>query len=208
MLKATLESSDSAALNAIGAKIDTLTALRERLEHDIYPDPATNQIQKGGIIASGVSAELDELRRIALHGKDYLRSLQERESELTGIPSLKVAYNNVFGYYIEVRNTHKDKVPESWIRKQTLTDAERYITEELKEYEQKILGAEERIIHIETQLYQQLVSFIAQYIVPLQRNAQAIAHTDCLQSLARIATERRYVRPVVDDSDEIGRAHV
>jgi DNA mismatch repair protein MutS len=129
--------------------------------------------------------------------------LQERESELTGIPSLKVAYNNVFGYYIEVRNTHKDKVPASWIRKQTLTDAERYITEELKEYEQKILGAEERIIQIETQLYAQLVAFIAQYIVPLQRNAQAIAYTDCLQSLARIATERRYVRPVVDDSDVI-----
>ena len=203
MVKALMESTDNEALLSLAERLDSLQVVVKRLETDIFPDPETNQIQKGGIIASGVSAELDELRRIALHGKDYLRSLQERESELTGIPSLKVAYNNVFGYYIEVRNTHKDKVPESWIRKQTLTDAERYITEELKEYEQKILGAEERIIHIETQLYQQLVSFIAQYIVPLQRNAQAIAHTDCLQSLARIATERRYVRPVVDDSDVI-----
>ena len=203
MVKALMESTDNEALLSLAERLDPLQVVVKRLETDIFPDPETNQIQKGGIIASGVSAELDELRRIALHGKDYLRSLQERESELTGIPSLKVAYNNVFGYYIEVRNTHKDKVPESWIRKQTLTDAERYITEELKEYEQKILGAEERIIHIETQLYQQLVSFIAQYIVPLQRNAQAIAYTDCLQSLARIATERRYVRPVVDDSDVI-----
>ena len=203
MVKAMMESTDCEALLALAERLDRLEVVVKRLETDIFPDPETNQIHKGGIIASGVSAELDELRTIALHGKDYLLSLQERESELTGIPSLKVAYNNVFGYYIEVRNTHKDKVPESWIRKQTLTDAERYITEELKEYEQKILGAEERIIQIETQLYAQLVAFIAQYIVPLQRNAQAIAYTDCLQSLARIATERRYVRPVVDDSDVI-----
>ena len=203
MVKAMMESTDCEALLALAERLDKLEVVVKRLETDIFPDPETNQIHKGGIIASGVSAELDELRTIALHGKDYLRSLQERESELTGIPSLKVAYNNVFGYYIEVRNTHKDKVPASWIRKQTLTDAERYITEELKEYEQKILGAEERIIQIETQLYAQLVAFIAQYIVPLQRNAQAIAYTDCLQSLARIATERRYVRPVVDDSDVI-----
>ena len=203
MVKAMMESTDCEALLALAERLDRLEVVVKRLETDIFPDPETNQIHKGGIIALGVSAELDELRTIALHGKDYLRSLQERESELTGIPSLKVAYNNVFGYYIEVRNTHKDKVPASWIRKQTLTDAERYITEELKEYEQKILGAEERIIQIETQLYAQLVAFIAQYIVPLQRNAQAIAYTDCLQSLARIATERRYVRPVVDDSDVI-----
>ena len=203
MVKALMESTDNEALLALAERLDVLAPVVKRLETDIFPDPETNQIHKGGIIASGVSAELDELRRIALHGKDYLRSLQERESELTGIPSLKVAYNNVFGYYIEVRNTHKDKVPESWIRKQTLTDAERYITEELKEYEQKILGAEERIIQIETQIYSQLVAFIAQYIVSLQRNAQAIAYTDCLQSLARIATERRYVRPIVDDSDVI-----
>ena len=203
IIAALMNSTDDEALHRIAATIDPLESVRQRLQQEIYPDPETNQIQKGGIIASGVSAELDDLRRISLHGKEYLAALQQRESEATGIPSLKVAYNNVFGYYIEVRNTHKDKVPASWIRKQTLTDAERYITEELKEYEQKILGAEERIIQIETQLYAQLVAFIAQYIVPLQRNAQAIAYTDCLQSLARIATERRYVRPVVDDSDVI-----
>ena len=203
MVKAMMESTDNDAMHALAERMDAMEVVVKRLESDIFPDPEHNQIHKGGIVASGVSAELDELRSIALHGKDYLRSLQERESELTGIPSLKVAYNNVFGYYIEVRNTHKDKVPESWIRKQTLTDAERYITEELKEYEQKILGAEERIIQIETQIYAQLVAFIAQYIVPLQRNAQAVAYADCLQSLARIATERRYVRPVVDDSDVI-----
>ena len=134
ILRALMESTDYEPLHAIASKIDPLSSVRERLESEIFPDPETNQIQKGGIIASGVSAELDDLRRIALHGKDYLLSLQQRESEATGIPSLKVAYNNVFGYYIEVRNTHKDKVPETWIRKQTLTGAERYITEELKEY--------------------------------------------------------------------------
>lgn len=203
IIKAMMESTDNEALIALAECLDPLEEVVKRLDSDIYPDPETNQIHKGGIIASGVSAELDELRRISLHGKDYLRSLQERESEATGIPSLKVAYNNVFGYYIEVRNTHKDKVPESWIRKQTLTDAERYITEELKEYEQKILGAEERILQIEAYIYAQLIAFVAQYIVPIQRNARAIANTDCLQSLARIASERRYVRPVVDDSDTI-----
>ncbi|MBQ3173767.1 MAG: DNA mismatch repair protein MutS, partial [Alistipes sp.] len=160
-------------------------------------------IQKGGIIASGVSAELDDLRRIALHGKDYLQALQQRESEATGIPSLKVAYNNVFGYYIEVRNTHKDKVPESWIRKQTLTGAERYITAELKEYEQKIMGAEERILQIEAAIYAEIVSFVGRHIAPIQRDARAVAHMDCLQSLARIARERKYVRPTVDDSTVI-----
>ena len=150
-----------------------------------------------------MSAELDDLRRIALHGKDYLLSLQQRESEATGIPSLKVAYNNVFGYYIEVRNTHKDKVPETWIRKQTLTGAERYITEELKEYEQKIMGAEERIIQIEMEIYNALVAFISQHLAALQRDAHIVARIDCLQSFAAIARERRYVRPVVDDSTVI-----
>ncbi len=203
MVKAMMESTDCDALLQLAERVDPLMDVVRRLETDIYPDPETNQIHKGGIIASGVSPELDELRSIALHGKDYLRSLQERESEATGIPSLKVAYNNVFGYYIEVRNAHKDKVPESWIRKQTLTDAERYITEELKEYEQKILGAEERILQIEARIYAELIAFVAQYIVALQRNAQAVAYVDCLQSFARIATERRYVRPVVDDSDVI-----
>ena len=200
ILRALMESTDYDPLHAIASKIDPLVEVRERLEREIFPDPETNQIQKGGIIASGVSAELDDLRRIALHGKDYLLSLQQRESEATGIPSLKVAYNNVFGYYIEVRNTHKDKVPETWIRKQTLTGAERYITEELKEYEQKIMGAEERIVQIETEIYNALVTFISQHLATLQRDAHIVARIDCLQSFAAIARERGYVRPTVDDS--------
>ena len=203
IIRALMESVDHEPLYRIAENIDPLVEVRERLEREIYPDPATNQIQKGGIIADGVSAELDDLRRMALHGKDYLNSLQQRESEATGIPSLKVAYNNVFGYYIEVRNTHRDKVPENWIRKQTLTGAERYVTEELKEYEQKIMGAEERIIQIETQIYADIVAFISRHLVSLQRDARVVARIDCLQSLARIATERGYVRPVVDDSTTI-----
>ena len=203
IVRALMESTDNTALHTIASTIDNLTPIRERLEREIYPDPETNQIQKGGIIASGVSAELDDLRRIALHGKDYLQSLQQRESEITGIPSLKVAYNNVFGYYIEVRNTHKDKVPASWIRKQTLTGAERYVTEELKEYEQKIMGAQERILQIEAQIYAEIIAFISEYLAPLQRDAQIIARMDCLQSMARMAVERRYVRPMVDNSTVI-----
>ena len=203
MVRALMESTDDDVLHHLAANIDTLIGVRERLEREIYPDPETNQIQRGGIIASGVSAELDDLRRLALHGKEYLQNLQQRESETTGIPSLKVAYNNVFGYYIEVRNTHKDKVPESWIRKQTLTGAERYITEELKEYEQKIMGAEERILQIEADIYARIIAFVAQHISAIQRDAQIIARIDCLQSFARIAEERRYVRPVVDDSNTI-----
>ncbi|MEE1149206.1 MAG: DNA mismatch repair protein MutS [Alistipes sp.] len=203
IIAALMNSTDNEALHRIAQTIDPLEAVRTRLETEIYPDPETNQIQKGGIIASGVSAELDDLRRIALHGKDYLLALQQRESEATGIPSLKVAYNNVFGYYIEVRNTHKDKVPEGWIRKQTLTGAERYITAELKEYEEKIMGAEERILQIEAQIYADIVAFVARHLVALQRDARVIARMDCLQSFARIATERRYVRPEVDDSTVI-----
>ena len=203
IVRALMESTDNNALHTIASTIDNLTPIRERLEREIYPDPETNQIQKGGIIASGISAELDDLRRIALHGKDYLQSLQQRESEITGIPSLKVAYNNVFGYYIEVRNTHKDKVPASWIRKQTLTGAERYVTEELKEYEQKIMGAQERILQIEAQIYAEIIAFISEHLAPLQRDAQIIARMDCLQSMARMAVERRYVRPVVDNSTVI-----
>ena len=203
IIAALMNSSDHEALHRIATTIDPLESVRQRLQQEIYPDPETNQIQKGGIIASGVSAELDDLRRISLHGKEYLAALQQRESEATGIPSLKVAYNNVFGYYIEVRNTHKDKVPEGWIRKQTLTGAERYITQELKEYEQKIMGAEERIIQIETQIYAEIVAFVAQHLNALQRNARVISHVDCLQSFAKIAKERKYVRPVVDDSKAI-----
>ena len=203
IVAALMNSTDHEALHRIAATIDPLESVRQRLQQEIYPDPETNQIQKGGIIASGVSAELDDLRRISLHGKEYLAALQQRESEATGIPSLKVAYNNVFGYYIEVRNTHKDKVPEGWIRKQTLTGAERYITQELKEYEQKIMGAEERIIQIETQIYAEIVAFVAQHLNALQRNARVISRVDCLQSFAKIAKERKYVRPVVDDSKAI-----
>lgn len=200
IIAALLNSSGDDALCRIAEAIEPLEEVRLRLEREIYPDPETNQIQKGGIIASGVSAELDDLRRISLHGKEYLVALQQRESEATGIPSLKVAYNNVFGYYIEVRNTHKDKVPEGWIRKQTLTGAERYITAELKEYEEKIMGAEERIIQLEMQIYADIVSFVARHLVALQRDARIVARLDCLQSFAIIAKERKYVRPEVDDS--------
>ena len=200
LLKATLESSDAEALNSLGAKIDTLVALRERLEHDIFPDPATNQIQKGGIIADGVNAELDDLRRIALHGKDVLNMILQRESEATGIPSLKINYNNVFGYYIEVRNTYKDKVPEHWVRKQTLAAAERYITEELKEYETKILGAEERMLVLEQQIYNELIAYVTGYLHVLQRDAQIVARVDCLYSFAELAKERKYARPQLNDS--------
>ena len=203
LLRALMESTDYEPLHTIAERLDPLEAVRLRLETEIYPDPESNQIQKGGVIASGVSAELDDLRRIALHGKDYLQSLQQRESEATGIPSLKVAYNNVFGYYIEVRNTHKDKVPETWIRKQTLTGAERYITEELKEYESKIMGAEERILQIEAEIYNAIITFASQYLGVLQRDAQVVARIDCLQSFAQIARERGYVRPTVDDSTVI-----
>ncbi len=202
-LKVLLQSTDADRLHQLAERIDPLTEVRDRLVHDIYPDPQNNQIQKGGVIADGVDAELDDLRRIALHGKDYLNRIQQRESEATGIPSLKISYNNVFGYYIEVRNTYKDKVPPTWIRKQTLTSAERYITEELKEYEEKILGAEERMLVIEQRIYSEIVAYVARTLPQLQRNAATIAGIDCLQSFARIACERHYVRPVLDEGRRI-----
>ncbi len=202
-LKVLLQSTDADRLHQLAERIDPLTEVRDRLAHDIYPDPQNNQIQKGGVIADGVDAELDDLRRIALHGKDYLNRIQQRESEATGIPSLKISYNNVFGYYIEVRNTYKDKVPPTWIRKQTLTSAERYITEELKEYEEKILGAEERMLVIEQRIYSEIVAYVARTLPQLQRNAATIAGIDCLQSFARIAFERHYVRPVLDEGRRI-----
>lgn len=202
-LKVLLQSTDADRLHQLAERIDPLTEVRDRLAHDIYPDPQNNQIQKGGVIADGVDAELDDLRRIALHGKDYLNRIQQRESEATGIPSLKISYNNVFGYYIEVRNTYKDKVPPTWIRKQTLTSAERYITEELKEYEEKILGAEERMLVIEQGIYSEIVAYVARTLPQLQRNAATIAGIDCLQSFARIACERHYVRPVLDEGRRI-----
>ena len=150
-------------------------------------------------MADGVNAELDELRAISTSGKDYLLRLQQREIEATGIASLKVGFNNVFGYYLEVRNTYKDQVPAGWVRKQTLVGAERYITQELKEYEEKILGAEDKILSLEQRLYTELVQAAARYIAPLQQNALALATLDCYHALATVAAERRYVRPVVDD---------
>lgn len=202
LLKALLESTDDERLHALAEQIDLLAEVRERIAREVYPDPQNNQIQRGGIIADGVDAELDDLRRIALHGKDFLNRIQQRESEATGIP-LKISYNNVFGYYIEVRNTHKDKVPESWIRKQTLANAERYITEELKEYEEKILGAEEKMLLIEQRIYAELIGFITHSLGALQRDAAVVARIDCLQSFARIARERNYVRPTLDDGTRI-----
>ncbi|MBP3533723.1 MAG: DNA mismatch repair protein MutS, partial [Alistipes sp.] len=203
LLKAALESTDIEVMHSLAAGIEPLVEVRERLAREIYPDPSNNQIQKGGIIADGVNLELDDLRRIALHGKDVLATIQQRESEATGIPSLKISYNNVFGYYIEVRNTHKDKVPSSWIRKQTLANAERYITEELKEYESKILGAEERMLVLEQQIYNEIIAYVTKYLKELQRNAHTIARIDCLHSFATIAKERKYVRPRLDDSNRI-----
>ena len=191
------------AFRELADRIDLCTDVRDRIGRDIYPDPQSNQIARGGIIADGVDMELDDLRRIALHGKEVLSEIQQRESEATGIPSLKISYNNVFGYYIEVRNTHKDKVPEEWIRKQTLKDAERYITQELKEYEEKILGAEERILSIEMRIYNELIAFLCTRLTALQNDAAVIARVDVLHSFARIATERNYCRPLLDDGPVI-----
>ena len=203
LLKAILESTDDGNLHRLAAEIDVLAQMRLKLEREIYPDPANNQIQKGGIIADGVNPELDDLRRIALHGKDVLQQIQQRESELTGIPSLKIGYNNIFGYFIEVRNAHKEKVPDTWIRKQTLSNAERYITEELKEYEEKILGAEDRILTLEQEIYNALIAFVSQSLSQLLRDAHAVARVDCFLSFARIARERNYVRPELDDGARI-----
>ncbi|MBQ7856717.1 MAG: DNA mismatch repair protein MutS [Alistipes sp.] len=203
ILKAALESTSDEQMHAIAAEIDSMEAVSSRLSTDIYPDIQTNQIQKGGIIADGVNAELDDLRRVAMRGKEILAEMQQRESELTGIPSLKIAYNNVFGYYIEVRNTHKDKVPADWIRKQTLTGAERYITPELKEYEEKIRGAEVRILELEQLIFNDLIAFISRCLHLLQRNAKAVARLDCLHSFAQMAIEGGYVCPTLDDSHDI-----
>ena len=202
-LKATIESTDCRQLHTLAEGIDPMTEVRDRIAREIYPDPQNNQIQKGGVIADGVNPELDDLRRIALHGKDYLARIQQRESEATGIPSLKISYNNVFGYYIEVRNAHKEKVPASWIRKQTLANAERYITEELKEYEEKILGAEEKMLQLEQRIYAELLASICGSLQPLLHDAAIVARIDCLQSFARLAVERRYVRPTLDDGKVI-----
>ena len=177
-------------------------SIRDRIAREINNDPPL-LVNKGGVISEGVNEELDELRHIAYSGKDYLLQIQQRESEQTGIPSLKIAYNNVFGYYIEVRNAHKDKVPSGWIRKQTLVNAERYITQELKEYEEKILGAEDKILILETKLYNELVLALNEYIPAIQINANQIARLDCLLSFANVACENNYIRPVVSDDDVI-----
>lgn len=199
LLKYACAHAECLAIKQIAERLDALTPLRDSIKHTICLDPPI-LVNKGGVIADGVNEELDDLRHISTSSKDYLLKIQQRESDATGIPSLKIGFNNVFGYYIEVRNTYKDKVPETWIRKQTLAQAERYITQELKEYEDKILGAEDRIAELEVQLYAELVREVARYVTQLQTDAAALSQLDCLQSLACVARERQYVRPVVDDS--------
>ena len=189
-------------LQSIGEQLNPCSLIRDRIEKEINPDAPT-LVNRGGIICKGVNTELDELREMSYSGKDYLLHIQQREIERTGIPSLKISFNNVFGYYIEVRNTHKDKVPEEWIRKQTLVNAERYITQELKEYEEKILGAEEKIITLETRLFNELILALNEYIPAIQHDATQIARLDCLLSFAKIAKENRYIRPEVNASLEI-----
>ncbi len=190
--------SDNPSLHRIGEKLSLCESLRDRLTSSLQPEPPL-LVNKGNVIAQGVNKELDELRRIAYSGKDYLIKLQQKESEETGIPSLKIAYNNVFGYYLEVRNSHKDKVPSDWIRKQTLVNAERYITQELKEYEDKILGAEDNIQQLETKLYNELIQAICPFMADIQQNALQIATLDCLLSFAQVAQQNRYIRPVISD---------
>ena len=201
-VKAYCEEADNAVLRSFGEQLNACGSIRDRIERELNPD-APNATNRGNVIRQGVSEELDSLREIAFSGKDYLLKIQQRESELTGIPSLKVAYNNVFGYYIEVRNTHKDKVPPEWIRKQTLVSAERYVTQELKEYEEKILGAEEKILSIETRLFNELIADVATYIPAIQLNASLIARLDCLLSFTRASLDNHYNRPDVNDSLDI-----
>lgn len=190
--------SDNEEIRSIGERLNLCESLRERIEREIQPDPP-QLINKGDVIAAGFSPELDELRSISRGGRDYLLRIQEEEAQKTGIQSLKVGYNNVFGYYLEVRNTYKDQVPQEWIRKQTLANAERYITQELKEYEEKIMGADEKILALETRLFTELVTDMAEFIPQIQINANIIARLDCLLSFAKAAEEHRYVRPVVAD---------
>lgn len=191
---------DNESLQVIGEQLSLCETIRDRIEQEIQPDPPL-LVNKGDVISDGYNSELDDLRQISRHGKEYLLKIQEREIERTGISSLKVGYNNVFGYYLEVRNMYKDKVPETWIRKQTLAQAERYITQELKEYEEKILGAEEHILMLEDKLFRELILDMQQFIQQIQQNAGLIAQLDCLLSFARIAEENHYVRPQIDESD-------
>ena len=201
-IKALATSCDNESLKTIGDTLQNCEDLREKIKETLNEDAPVN-VLKGQTIATGFSSELDELRGLSKSGKDYLDSMLERESKRTGITSLKIASNNVFGYYIEVRNTHKDKVPEEWIRKQTLVNAERYITEELKEYESKILGAEERISAIEQQLFSELVGWMHKYIKPVQQNAFLIGKLDCLCGFAQLANENKYVYPNLDNSYDL-----
>ena len=201
-IKTACEHAKNDVLKRVGDQINLCELIRDKIDRELHPD-APQLVNKGGVINDGVNEELDKLRSIAYHGKDYLLKIQEREAENTGIQSLKIGYNNVFGYYLEVRNTYKEQVPQEWIRKQTLAQAERYITEELKEYEEKILGAEEKIITLETKLFNDLVIATQEYIQQIQTNANLIAHLDCLLSGAKTAQEHKYVRPVIDSSDVI-----
>ena len=190
--------SDNEEIRSIGERLNLCESLRDRIEREIQPDPP-QLVNKGDVIAAGFSKELDELRSISRGGRDYLLKIQEEEAQKTGIQSLKVGYNNVFGYYLEVRNTYKDQVPAEWIRKQTLANAERYITQELKEYEEKIMGADEKILSLETRLFMELVTDMAEFIPQIQINANIIARLDCMLSFAKTAEEHRYVRPIVAD---------
>ena len=198
-VKQLLEQADCPTLRTLGEQLNPCTAIRTRIEKEIVDD-APNQLNRGNVVRQGVNTELDELREMAYQGKDYLMRVQRRESEATGITSLKIGYNNVYGYYIEVTNTHRDKVPSDWIRKQTLVNAERYITQELKEYEEKILNAQERIEILETAIYNALVASLSDYVTAIQADSHLVATLDCLQGLTRVALENRYNRPVVDDS--------
>ena len=199
-IKIACENSSNNVLKQIGAQLDCCAEMRDRIAREIVPEPPL-LLNKGGVVASGVDSRLDELREIAYNGKDYLMQLQQRESERTGIPSLKISFNNVFGYYIEVRNTYKENVPQEWIRKQTLVNAERYITQELKEYEEKILGAEEKILALETQIYNNLITDLAAYIPSIQVDASHLARLDVLLSFANVSRAYKYIRPVVEESD-------
>ncbi len=201
-VKLLCENSNLKTLQNIGAQINLCGPIADRLENELKDD-APVLVNKGGVIASGVNQELDDLRAISFSGKDYLIQMQQKLQEQTGISSLKIAFNNVFGYYIEVRNTHKDKVPEEWIRKQTLVNAERYITQELKDYESKILGAEEKIQVIETRLFEELIYALAEFLQPIQYNASLVARLDCLMSFAKLAKSNRYVRPSINESKVI-----
>ena len=201
-IKSACEQADNEVLRQLGRQINLCEVLRDRIQREVFEDSPL-LVNKGHVIKEGVDATLDELRNIAYSGKDYLLKIQERETELTGISSLKIGYNNVFGYYLEVRNTYKDKVPADWVRKQTLAQAERYITQELKEYEEKILGAEEKILSFETRLFNELVMAIQEFIPAIQINANLLAHLDCLLSFTQVAEENHYIRPEMDDSEVI-----